>query len=122
MRLRAYMQRRFTHCFRHERSHTCRRSVTSRVSEDQGRRRERPAGQTLLGDEVQKASNSVVIHLLDQDRSEWQIEWQIVLARAYPELASARVGSCFSRSTRPTCSDGTLGGFNGKEKVYGSIP
>jgi hypothetical protein len=30
-----------------------------------------------------------------------------VLARAYLELVSARVCSCFSRSARPACGDGT---------------
>jgi hypothetical protein len=41
-----------------------------------------------------------------------------VLARAYLELASARVGSCFSWSTCPTCSDPK----NSVRRLRGSSP
>lgn len=33
-----------------------------------------------------------------QDRSEWQIEWQTELARAYPEFVTAGPCSCSGRS------------------------
>jgi hypothetical protein len=36
-----------------------------------------------------------------------RLSGKTVLARVYFELVSARVGSCFSWSTRPTCGDGT---------------
>ena len=36
-----------------------------------------------------------------------RLSGKTVLARAYLELVSARVGSCFSRSARSTCGDGT---------------
>jgi hypothetical protein len=35
----------------------------------------------------------------EQDQTEWQIEWQFVLASAYPEPVGAGVGSCFSWSS-----------------------
>jgi hypothetical protein len=40
--------------------------------------------------------------LADQDRIEWQIEWQIVLTRACPGLANARVRPCSAWSARLT--------------------
>jgi hypothetical protein len=40
-----------------------------------------------------------------------RLSGRTVLVRAYLKIVSARVRSCFSWSTRPTCSDGTLRGF-----------
>jgi hypothetical protein len=40
-----------------------------------------------------------------QDQSEWQIEWQIVLARACLEFAIAGVRSRFAWSTAITCGN-----------------
>jgi len=44
--------------------------------------------------------------LVDQDRTEWQIEWQIVLARACLRLASAGVSTCSGPATAASTAAG----------------
>jgi hypothetical protein len=50
---------------------------------------------------------SMAVSSLEQDQSEWQIECQNRAREGYLGLVGARARSCFSRSTRSTCRDGT---------------
>jgi hypothetical protein len=86
--------------------YACRRSVTSPVSRIKtGGGSGLPGKRDLLRDEVQKAPTSVMIICSTKIKVSGRLSG--VLAWAYPELASARVGSCFSRSMRLTCGDRT---------------
>jgi hypothetical protein len=64
----------------------------------------------------------VAISSLEQDRSEWQIEWQNCAREGLSQACECSRGLVFSLVNPPYLRRQNLTVVHGKEKVYGSIP